>query len=129
MQKKPIVQVAKRIQEKNNASVIIPKRRSTFSVISTSEKNNSFLLRNGTYVVLTETLDKNNFICQMYRPSQIECFFTKPCQSTLLNIAFVKKNLRLKRKTINVNQLYKKRVRLPVESGYVFIPLLHTVEL
>jgi len=56
--KNPIVQVAKRIQEKNNASVIIPKRRSTFSVISTSEKNNSLLLRNGTYVVLTEKLDK-----------------------------------------------------------------------
>ncbi|XP_052257857.1 uncharacterized protein LOC127862672 isoform X3 [Dreissena polymorpha] len=126
--KNPIVQVAKRIQERSYTANVTIKQKSTFSVISTKEKNNCFLLQDGTYAFVKEKIDQKTLLCQILKPEQAENFFTKPCESKLFNIAFRKNNLRLKRKRVAVGELYKKLVRFPFERGVVLVPMLHTIE-
>ena len=96
--KNPIVQVAKRIQEKECADVICVKQQSTFKVISTKERNNCFLLKDGSFAFVKEKKDNRTLVCQILKQRHTENFFTKPCESKLLNIVFVKQHQRMKRK-------------------------------
>jgi hypothetical protein len=124
----PIVQVAKRIQERNTADVQGVRLKSTFNVISIKERNRCFLLNDGSYAFVKEKKDKHNLVCQVLKQEQSESFFRKPCDSKLLNIAIVRRHQRMKRKNIHISQLYRKLVCLPTEHGNVLIPMLHTME-
>ena len=127
--KNPIVQVGKRLEEKRMTNQGDVKLKPTFSVITTKERNNSFLLKNGSYAFVKAKLnDKKTLVCQVLQPDQTYSYFTEPCDSKLLNIVFVKKQQRMKRKHVSVQELFKKLVRLPLENGCVLIPMLHTVE-
>ena len=127
--KSPIVQVAKRMQERKNAEVTGVKQKPTFSVISTKERNSCFLLKDGSYAFVKEKRDNNKtLVCQILKQEQTENYFTQPCDSKLLNIVLVKSRQRMKRRNVDVSNIYRKLVRLPVEHGYVLIPMLHTME-
>ena len=127
--KNPIVQVAKRMQERKNAEVTGVKQKPTFSVISTKERNSCFLLKDGSYAFVKEKRDNNKtLVCQILKQEQTENYFTQPCDSKLLNIVLVKSRQRMKRRNVDVSNIYRKLVRLPVEHGYVLIPMLHTME-
>ncbi|WAR00574.1 hypothetical protein MAR_024946, partial [Mya arenaria] len=77
----------------------------------------------GAYAFVKKERQQKN-ICQ----EQPENYFTQPCDSKLLNVVLVKPRQRMKRRNVDVSELYRKLVRLPVEHGYVLIPMLHTMD-
>ena len=128
MQKKTIVQVAKRMQEKNLTGVTNTQLKRTFSVISTKTRNSCFLLQNECYAFVIEKRNNGTMLCDILPQNKTENYFSKPCESKLLNIAFVKSDQRMRRRLVELCELHKKMVCLPVERGQVLIPMLHSLE-
>lgn len=126
--KNPIVQVAKRIQEKALAEVTDTKLQRSFHVISTKLRNSCFLLNNGCYAFVKEKRENSTLVCDILEQSKTENYFSHPCESKLLNIAFVRTHQRMQRRLVELTELNKKVVCLPVERGHVLLPMLHSLE-
>lgn len=124
--KNPIVQVAKRLQEKDLAEVPYTKVKRTFSVISTQMRNRCFLLKNECYAFVREKRNEGTLVCDILKQRNTENYFTRPCE--LLNIALVKPHMRMQRRLVEQTELQKKMVCLPVENGHVLIPMLHSLD-
>ena len=70
-------------------------------------------------------------VCDCITERRVANFFDRPCQSMLLHVGFVSKQLlvdRQKRKLLSKGDLKKKVVCLPVKDGFVLFPLWHEQE-
>ena len=126
--KNPIVQVTKRLAEKEWTNPKFVESNSSFTFISTKPKNNCFLLKNETFAFTKEKRDSGTLQCDVLHPDKAHNFFTEPCNSKLMNIVFVPNNCRMSRKLIERDETYKKCVSLPVDNGRVLISMLHGIE-
>ncbi|XP_060577087.1 uncharacterized protein LOC132734366 isoform X2 [Ruditapes philippinarum] len=126
--KNPIVQVTKRIAEREFSKCEDLKVASTYTTVSTKPRNRCFMLLNETFVFIREKRDNGRFVCDLLRQRDCENFFTTPCESKLINVVFVKKRTRMTRRLVEKEELGRKAVCLPFDDGYVLVPMLHGVE-
>lgn len=126
----PIAQIAKRLTELNahgstsTAKVIYP-------VISTRSKDNCFILHTEDFVFVHEEKSSGELACEIIGQIHMQNFFESPCNSKLMNIAFIEtKHLKqkLRKKVIDRSCISRKVVCLPYDDGFVFFPLLHRAE-
>lgn len=83
------------------------------------------MLHNEDFVFLIEEQDSGYYICNYLCQSHTESFFTYPCNSKLINIVFMKRSTRTKRKIFHIKDFYRKVMKLPYKDGLVLIPVLH----
>ena len=122
--KNPTAQVVKRIEEiewHNNEENLT----SGYRYISTKPKDNCFILKSEDYVFIKEKRPDGYYLCDIVKQRHTESFFKDPCDSKIINVAFVKNPYRSKRKLLQVNELSRKVVCLSYQNGHVLIPLLH----
>ena len=69
-------------------------------------------------------------MCHVIAQDDLEDFFTGPCQSKLINVAFVRNMERVRklRRVVEVGEIDRKVACLPYQTGYVLMPLLHSLE-
>jgi len=82
--------------------------------------NNSFILKCGSVVVLTEIISGGKYRCKKF--CKLASFFSYPCNSIYVDIKLVCK-LSDTEIVINTNEIAAKCWLLPYESKYVSIPL------
>lgn len=122
----PIAQVTKRLAE----SLVAGKDEmvnKNYQCISIKRKDGCFLLRTEQFAFIKEKRDGGYYVCDITRNHQLQNFFTRPCQSMLLNIAFVTNDniANCRRRILHENELYRKAICLTYNDGYVLIPMLH----
>jgi hypothetical protein len=128
--KNPIAQVAKRVAE---LSYTTSKSTSkcNFNKIGTvvsNFKDSCFLLED-KFAFVREKRDDGKLVCDVFSETQIESFYTRPANSKLFKIVYVKDiHQRAKRRLIEESQILRKAVCLPMNTGYVIFPLRHEVE-
>ena len=132
----PIFQVTKRIKEKEYTENwkrsfiyfhVITLHYMSLHYISSTLKNSCFLFLNELYAFVRKKWKDGKLVCNILDQSQTENFFFHPCESKLINIAFVKRERHLKLRLLEKIDLYKKVVCLPYEGGYVLIPTLPAI--
>lgn len=122
----PISQVSKRLSEKERKDALTETKDTKDKLhISTKWKDNCFMLHNEDFVFLIEELDSGYYTCDYLTQSHTESFFTNPCNSKLINIVFMKKSTRMKKKVFHFESFHRKVVKLPYRDGIVLIPVLH----
>ena len=127
--KNPIAQVTKRLREIEITGKYSSMIRKTETVqISTKRRNRCFQLSDEAYGFVIEKNENGTYLCDVIPQSRTENFFKKPCESKLINIAFIRSFVRAVRKIVTPDEIYRKVVCLPYERGYVLLPLLHGKE-
>ena len=123
----PIVQVSKRLSE-----LEITKKAhnwtATIPLISSKQKDNCFMLQNEDFAFVREKRENGTCVCDVITQRYLKSFFDKPCDSMLLNIAFLQKYDKCKRRLVEKHELSRKAVCLPYNEGCVLFPLLHEAE-
>ncbi|KAA0702693.1 hypothetical protein E1301_Tti011221 [Triplophysa tibetana] len=114
----------KRLREtgiQHNGNVIQP--------VSGKLRDSCFLLHDGSIAFVTEKNPDGKLICSVFPDHQTSNLFEKPCQSKILNIAFIG-STRSKSATqlFQPQDLKTKAVCLPHCGGYAIFPLLHDIE-
>lgn len=123
----PISQVFKRLAEKERSNKSKEEVALHKVCVSTKPRDNCFILENKDFVFLKKKIEHGYYECDVLRQSQTENFFTEPCSSKLINIAFMKKNSQMQQKVIHSEQLCRKVVKLPYKDGLVLAPVLHDI--
>lgn len=128
--KNPVGQVGKRIAEFDNIRGPNTKTslKPTSHSISTNRRNGCLLLKNEDFAFVKEKRPDGYLVCDVIRQRNLENFFTQPCDSKLINIAFMKQSTQHQRRLIDPEEIERKVVCLPCDGGYVLLPLLHGVE-
>lgn len=126
----PIAQIAKHLTElSTHGSTCTAK--ATFPVISTRRKDNCFILHSEDFVFVCEEKHNGILACDIIGQVHMQNFFESPCNSKIMNIAFIGNNhlkQKLRKKLIDRSCIARKVVCLPYGDGIVFFPLLHGVE-
>ena len=122
--KSPITQVAKRLAEVERAGVSTHQRKH-FRFISTKPKDNCFLLGNDDFVFVREKRDNGCYACDVVKRRDTADFFEHPCKSSMIDIVYIKNNVRTRRMML---QFFRKVVSLPRADGHVLVPMLHGEE-
>lgn len=126
----PIAQITKRLTELDTYGSTCT-TKVTLPNISTRSKDNCFMLDTEDFVFVRKELHDGNLVCDIIGQIHMHEFFEIPCNSKMLNIAFIGNSRlkeKLKKKVIDRNSISRKVVCLPYSDGYVFFPLLHGVE-
>ena len=125
----PIVQVAKRQAEFQNAFISLPKK-TLFTKISNRRKDNCFFIQGNDVAFVKEYIDSDSFLCDVVKTRYLDNFYDFPMNSLELNIAiFPNRNKRkLKRKILQKDDFLRKCVCLPEQRGFAIFPLLHEIE-
>lgn len=80
---------------------------------------------------MQEKRENGDLICKAVSQQRLENLFINPCESKLINVAFVK-NTTLQRhgreKIIRKHDIDRKVACLPYDGKYVLFPLLHGIE-
>ena len=121
----PIAQVAKRLTEMEEASVSLDYENTHFRYISTKEKDSCFLTENEDFVFVREKRSNGDYVCHVVKQQLTQNFFMKPCESKLLNIAFLRDGTNTQRRILSNAAFRRKVVCLPYRNGRVLIPMLH----
>jgi hypothetical protein len=124
--KNPIAQIAKRSFE-FESSVKTNFFKLRFPFISTREKDSCFFTKTGKIAFIKEKR-KQTLVCDLCSMNDTESYFVSPCDSKLLNICLLKNNTKFKRQLLEKRDLERKVVCLPVERGFVLLPMLHAIE-
>ena len=128
--KNPIAQVAKRVAELSYTT-LKSTSKCNFNKIGTvvsNFKDSCFLLED-KFAFVREKRDDGKLVCDVFSETQIESFYTRPANSKLFKIVYVKDiHQRAKRRLIEESQILRKAVCLPMNTGYVIFPLRHEVE-
>ncbi len=121
---KPVVQIAKRLQEKS-INELSSKTKRRFSL---HRRDRVFFMDNDEFAVLKEDMkDDNIFKCVFIKQSMMQPFFDKPCDSRLFNICFIPKSLDSYNEPLHFvrrAQLMQKAICLPYKNGCVLFPLV-----
>jgi hypothetical protein len=93
------------------------------------KRDNCYLLRKKNYIFITEirTDDSGSvtLVCDVCPAVHAQSWFTKPCDSKLVQIGVIKAGYRFKRALIEPTEILCKCMALPVhEKGIVVIPLV-----
>lgn len=124
----PIAQIVKRITEIDmSRTKHSTKLRCLY--VSTNKKDSCLLLKNEDFAFVKERRPGKKYVCDVIGQHHLSSFFTKPCDSKLINIA-VAKNIgrHTKRRLIEYSDIDRKAVCLPYDGGYLLLPLHHSVE-
>ncbi|CAC5385966.1 unnamed protein product [Mytilus coruscus] len=123
----PIPQVAKRLHELEKAKCRqIPQKIHIY--VSTRKKDSCFLLKNNKFAFIKEKRN-DKFVCDVFGRHYLESFFSKPCDSKILDILLLKDiRRRSQRILLDRNDFQRKVVCLPFDRGYLLIPMLHSME-
>ncbi len=125
----PLVQVAKRMAEKEHAQKDMKQKQTHLQPVSGKQRDSCFLLQDGSVTFVTEKKTDGTLVCSVYPCHQISNLFEKPCQSKLLDIAFIGSTRRMAITQLRQSQdLKTKAVCLPHCGGYAIFPLLHDIE-
>jgi hypothetical protein len=126
----PIAQVAKRVAELSHTTSKSTSK-CNFNKIGTvvsNFKDSCFLLKD-KFAFVREKRDDGRLVCDVFSERQLESFYTRPANSKLFKIVYVKDiHQRAKRRLIEESQILRKAVCLPMSTGYVIFPLRHEVE-
>jgi len=126
--KRPLVQVTKRLAERQWTERPSRQFRSTNKLTAKMPDNCVFLMDN-TVGFIQEKRNDGTIRMDVFRETDCESVFEKPCNSKLFNIMFVSSDLSMaKRILTNRESIYKKAVCLPYKQGYAIFPLLHQQE-
>lgn len=127
--KNPIAQVVKRKEELEKCSSQNKPNQVISNFVSANERNGCFLLHNDKYVFVREKRP-HGMVCDVVKTKYIKSFFTDPCDSRMINIAYIKDMNRVeyKRKFIVRDDLLCKIVCIRHKRGCVLFPMLHTIE-
>ena len=127
--KNPISQVAKRLLEQERTGSQRKGTDKSWHFVAENERNGCFLLHNEDFAFVKEKRD-GNLLCDIISQNSLESFFTEPCDSKLINVVFVRNldRVRKRRRLLDVSEIDRKVACLPYRSGYVLIPLLHSLE-
>ena len=125
----PLAQVSKRMFEfehaQRNPNAQVEARPKMY--ISTRRRDSCFLLEDG-FAFVQERRGDGTVVCEVIKQSHTVDFFDKPCQSKLLNIAYIKNSVVFKRREVDERELIRKVACLAVNNGSVLIPLRHGIE-
>ena len=127
----PIAQIAKRQAEFQNANAKPNVNKGLTMYVSTKMKDSCFLLNTEHFAFVREKRQDGKLVCDVLSQRHMELFFDNPCDSKLLNIAYINiRNMRerSKRMLLERDQLYRKAAFLPYNEGHVIFPLLHSIE-
>ena len=124
----PTVEVAKRLAEDDRSS-----NKPTYSATSTfisgkTERDSCFLLQNEDFAFIREKKQDGKLVCDIFSQVHMESFFHEPCDSKFINIAFLRRRDKAKRRLLEKQDLKRKVAVLPYNDGHVLLPLLHGVE-
>ncbi|XP_038062953.1 uncharacterized protein LOC119733615 [Patiria miniata] len=125
----PIAQATKRMTESEEAGAVVMVH-GNFKYISVKRKDSCFLLRTEQFAFVKEKRDDGYCVCDITRKRHLENLFTRPCQSMLLNIAFITDDNigNCRRRILHENELYRKSICLTHSNGFVLLPMLHGEE-
>lgn len=124
----PIAQIAKRAAELETSKYkYIGKDNSIF--VSTKRKDCCFITKDLHFAFVKEKRRNRTYVCDVVSQRHMESFFDAQCNSKLLDILVVK-NIRqhARRKLLEHNDLDKKVVCLPYDTGFLLLPMLHGLE-
>ena len=123
----PIAQVSKRLSEleKSNTKQTQTTKR---PLVSSKKKDSCFMLQSEDFAFVQDNREDGTCVCDVISQRHLESFFNKPCDSMLLNIAFLRKYEKCKRRLVDKQALSRKAVCLPYNEGWVLFPLLHEAE-
>ena len=130
--KNPIVQVIKSLavlEKSAGAMGHVHNERITY--VSSRKKDWCFLLSNEAFCFVKEKRCDGFILCDVVYQHHMENFFHRPCDSKLINIAYIKDTVlkhRTRRKLVEKKDLKKKVVCLPFKEGFVLFPMLHGIE-
>ena len=98
--------------------------------VSVQKRNGCFLLHNEDFAFVKEKRDDGSLLCDLISQKSLENFFTVPCDSKLINIVYVRnlERVRKHRRLLEVEEINCKVACLPYQTGYVLIPLLHSMD-
>lgn len=124
----PIAQVAKRLTELENSRATSTDK-SIIRHISTRAKDRCFMLKSKEFVIVKEKNPDGKFVCDLIKLRFLESFYSRPCDSKMINICFVRDMDRIvSRRLLEKVELYRKVACLPYKKGHVLFPLLHDAE-
>ncbi|XP_052472877.1 uncharacterized protein LOC128029257 [Carassius gibelio] len=126
--KQPLVQVTKRLAERQCTERHARRSQSTTKLTAKMPDNCVFLMDNAVGFIQEKRSD-GTLRMDVFRETDCDSLFEKPCNSKLFNIMLVSSDLTMaKRILINRESIYKKAVCLPYKQGYAILPLLHKPE-
>ena len=127
----PIVQVAKRLEEYESVTskpFTLCEKSNCFKV-SCKSRDCTVYLKNGKFADIVE-VRKDHLICRVYKRKSLQQFFSDPCSSNIFDICFVNKccldNIPVT--SVIWDEIECKGLKLPYQSGFVLMPLLHRNE-
>lgn len=121
----PLSQLAKRIDELENCCVQ-RKKKEIKTKISIKNKDRWFYLHGGK-VACVNNIIGNQIECSVFKLSNLDGFFDKPCCSKMLHIYFLHHNAHFKKRSITKDQIMRKVCGIPYNNGHVLVPLHHNV--
>ena len=89
------------------------------------------MLHTEDFVFVREEKSSSKLACEIIGQIHMQNFFESPCNSKIMNIAFIGNNhlkQKLRKKVIDRSCISRKAVCLPYDDGFVFFPLLHRAE-
>lgn len=125
----PLAQVSKRMTEIETAQSVAnrPSQASPKMFLSTKRRDSCFLIADGSFAFVQERRE-DGIVCDVIKQSRTTDFFNTPCQSKLLDIAYINNSQVFKRKQVDKKNLIRKVACLPFNNRTVLIPLRHDVE-
>jgi hypothetical protein len=98
--KNPIVQVTKRLAEREISKGDNIRISSTYTTVSAKQRNSCFMLYNESFAFVREKRENGHFLCEILQQRHCDNFFTVPCESKLINIVYMKKRTRMPRRLV-----------------------------
>lgn len=126
--KQPLMQVTKRLAERQCTETHASQSQMTTKITAKMPDNCVFLMDNAVGFIREER-NNGTLSIDVFRETDCDSVFEKPCNSKLFNIMFVGSDLTVaKRMLTNRGSVYRKAVCLPYKQGYAIFPQLHKPE-
>ena len=124
----PVSQIVKRIQEieLTNSQRL---KKYLYTKISTNQRDSWFMLLSKDVVLIKQQLENHNFRCHFYQHKDLLPYYTRPCDSTIVNVYRLCKAVKYTIKNVSKELLYRKLFSVELKSGDRYLcTLLHDVQ-
>ena len=123
----PLTQVAKRLAERQDLQGAKSKQAKERLTVSVRPKDACFVLGDKSVAIIEEVGENGNFNCRFIPEKHTSNLFITPCESKLIDIAFIgNTTYRMARtKILQSSDLKRKAVCIPYRRGHAIFPLLH----
>ena len=109
-----------RLHELDESGTRYSKKEMHTSVSPNNGKDNWFLTKDGCYVCVQASNDGPSYVCCFVKHKEVGNNFSKPCQSTILQICRIKKGVQMKRRIFTFNELDRKAACFSSNNCYVY---------